>query len=175
MLGDVLDDPRRANTKTFFIELEFGFFPDPFYIPVNQYAMFDIIRFGADLPENYEHIVHLPEKGRRERIAALKSGDILIINQPDSNLLPKEVLERLGQKEDYSFIQMALELEGNKLGYLGLMADGANQYTDEDTRLLRLLREPMSIAMWRWLAARSTGQEEFPRSADYIQIHSETG
>ncbi|MFO7460986.1 MAG: sigma 54-interacting transcriptional regulator [Desulfatiglandales bacterium] len=102
---------------------------------------------GTDLPENYEHIVHLPEKGRRERIAALKSGDILIIKQPDSNLLPKEVLERLGQKEDYSFIQMALELEGNKLGYLGLMADGANQFTDEDTRLLRLLREPISIAM----------------------------
>ncbi len=106
-----------------------------------------VAHVGADLSENYEHIVHLPDKGRRERTAALKSGDIVIINQPDSNLLPKGVLERLGQKEDYSFIQMALELEGSKLGYLGLTADGVNQFTDEHARLLRLLREPMSIAM----------------------------
>jgi transcriptional regulator with GAF, ATPase, and Fis domain len=116
-------------------------------VDVEENTLHFVAHVGADLPENYEHIVHLPEKGRRERTTALKSGDILIINQPDSNLLPNELLERLGQKEDYSFIQMALELEGNKLGYLGLMADGANQYTDEDTRLLRLLREPMSIAM----------------------------
>ena len=106
-----------------------------------------VAHVGADLPENYEHIVHLPDKGRRERTAALRNGDVLIVNQPDSNLLPKEVLERLVQKEDYSFLQMALELEGNKLGYLGLMADGVNRYTGEHARLLRLLREPMSIAM----------------------------
>jgi len=127
------------------------------FIPVNRMGLHRVdleentLQFvahvGADLPENYEHIVYLPDKGRRERTAALKSGDIVIINQPDSTLLPKEVLERLGQKEDYSFIQMALELEGNKLGYLGLMADDVNQYTDEHARLLRLLREPMVIAM----------------------------
>ncbi len=106
-----------------------------------------VAHVGADLAETYEHIVHYPEKGRRERAAALKSGDIVIINQPDANLIPKEVLERLGQKEDYSFIQMALELEGSKLGYVGLMADGPDRYTNEHARLLRLLREPMSIAM----------------------------
>lgn len=106
-----------------------------------------VAHVGADLPENYEHLVHLSEKGRRERTEALKSGDILIINRPDSILLPKEVLERLGQKEDFSFMQLSLELEGSRLGYLGLMADGVNQYTENHARLLRLLREPMSIAM----------------------------
>jgi transcriptional regulator with GAF, ATPase, and Fis domain len=106
-----------------------------------------VAHVGADLPENYEHIVHYPEKGRRERTAALKSGGILVMNRPDPNLLPKEVLERLGQKEDYSFMQMALELEGNRLGYLGLMADGVNQFTDAHARLLRLIREPLAIAM----------------------------
>jgi hypothetical protein len=40
-------------------------------------------------------------------------------NRPVPNLLPKEVLERLGQKEDFSFMQFSLELEGRKLGYLG--------------------------------------------------------
>ena len=116
-------------------------------VDLEENALQLVAHVGADLPENYEHIVHLPNKGRRERAAALKSGDIVIINRTDPNLIPKEVLERLGQKEDYSFIQMALELEGNQLGYLGLMADGADQYTDEHARLLRLLREPMSIAM----------------------------
>ena len=106
-----------------------------------------VAHVGVDLAQTYEHIVHYPEKGRRERAAALESGGIVIINQPDPNLIPKEVLERLGQKEDYSFIQMALELEGNKLGYIGLMADGPDRYTDGHARLLRLLREPMSITM----------------------------
>jgi hydrogenase-4 transcriptional activator len=42
---------------------------------------------------------------------------------------------------------MALKLEGNRIGDLGLMADGLNQYTDEHARLLLLLHEPFAIAM----------------------------
>lgn len=116
-------------------------------VDVDENTLQFVAHVGADLQENYAHIVHLPDKGRHERKAALKSGDILIINQPDSNLLPKEMLERLGQKEDFSFMQLSLELEGSKLGYLGLMADGMHQYTHAHARLLRLLREPMSVAM----------------------------
>ena len=106
-----------------------------------------VAHVGADLSENYEHFVHLPEKGRRERAAALKSKDIRIINQPDPTLLPKELLERLGQNENYSFMHMPLELEGNQIGYLGLMAEDVNQYTEEHARLLGLIREPVAIAM----------------------------
>ena len=107
-----------------------------------------VAHVGADLPENYEHILHLPEKGRRERAAFLKTGEVIrIMNRPDPDVVPKELLERLGQKENFSFIRMTLELEGNQIGSLGIMADGVNQYTDEHARLLRLLREPMSIAM----------------------------
>jgi transcriptional regulator with GAF, ATPase, and Fis domain len=116
-------------------------------VDIEENTLQFVAHVGADLQENYEHLVHLPDKGRRERIAALKSGDSLIINQPDPNLLPKDMLERLGQREDSSFMQLSLELEGKKLGYLGLMTDGVNQYTDEHARLVRLLREPMSIAM----------------------------
>lgn len=128
------------------------------YIPVKRMGL-DIVdpeentlqfvaHVGVDLPEKYEQIVHLPEKGRRERTSALKAGEvILIINKPDPNMLPKELLKRLGQKENYSFMHMALDLEGKQIGYLGLMADGVNQFTDEHARLLRLLREPLTIAM----------------------------
>ena len=44
-------------------------------------------------------------------------------------------------------MNMALKLEGNWIGDLGLVADGLNQYTDEHARLLLLLHEPFAIAM----------------------------
>jgi len=103
---------------------------------------------GADLPENYEHIMHLPERGRRERLAFFKSGEVIrIVNQPDPNKVSPEILGRLGQKGKFSYMGMVLELEGNQIGNLGLVADGVNQYTDERARLLRLIREPLAIAM----------------------------
>lgn len=107
-----------------------------------------VAHVGANLPKELGQMIHLPEKGRSARSAVLKSGDaILIQNQPDPDLLPQELLERLGQNEHYSLIHMALELEGNQIGHLGLIADGVNQYTDAHVRLLRLLREPLAIAM----------------------------
>jgi transcriptional regulator with GAF, ATPase, and Fis domain len=107
-----------------------------------------VAHVGEDLPKEFERMVHLPEKGRGARSAVLKSSDaILVQNQPDPDLLPHELLERLGQNESYSFIHMALELDGNRIGHLGLMADGVNQYTDAHVRLLLLLREPLAIAM----------------------------
>ena len=58
-----------------------------------------VAHVDADLPEKYEQVVHLPEKGRREREAALKARDVIqIINHPDPIMLPKGQLERLGQK-----------------------------------------------------------------------------
>ena len=44
-------------------------------------------------------------------------------------------------------MRMVLELEGNRIGTLGLTADGWDRYTGEHARLLRLLREPAAIAM----------------------------
>jgi transcriptional regulator with GAF, ATPase, and Fis domain len=103
---------------------------------------------GAVLPEGYERILHLPEKGRREGAAFWKSGEVIrIVNQPDPIKVNPEILRRLGLREDISYMSMLLELEGNRIGNFGLVADGVNQYTDEHGRLLRLLREPMSIAM----------------------------
>lgn len=117
-------------------------------VDIEENTLKFLAHVGDDLPEKYEPILHLPEKGRRERAAVLKSGDpIVILNRPDTTLLPKELLARLGQQENYSHMRMTLVLEGNQIGYLGLIAYGVDQYTDEHARLLGLLREPMSIAM----------------------------
>lgn len=128
------------------------------FIPVMQMSLHildfeeNVLRFvalvGADLPEEYERVLHLPEKGRGEAALFWKSGEVIqIVNHPDPIKVHPEILERLGLKDNISYMSMALELEGNRLGSFGLVADGVNQFTDDHARLLRLLREPLTIAM----------------------------
>jgi transcriptional regulator with GAF, ATPase, and Fis domain len=115
-------------------------------------ADLNLVRFvasvGVNLPEGYEQVLPLPEKGRNERAAIFENGEVIqIMNQPDPKLGHKEIQERLGLNSNISVMSMALKLEGNRIGDLGLMADGLNQYTDEHARLLLLLHEPFAIAM----------------------------
>jgi transcriptional regulator with GAF, ATPase, and Fis domain len=114
-------------------------------------AHLNVLRIVASigvLPEGSEQVLHLPEKGRDKRAALWENGDVLqIMNQPDSKLGFQEMQERLGLKSNISVMSMALKLEGNRIGSLGLVADGLNQYDDEHARLLRLLHEPFAIAM----------------------------
>jgi len=78
----------------------------------------------------------------------LEKGEIIhIANQPDPKLGLQEIQERLGLNPNISMMSMALKLEGNRIGSLGLVADGVNQYTDEHARLLLLLHGPFAIAM----------------------------
>jgi transcriptional regulator with GAF, ATPase, and Fis domain len=115
-------------------------------------ADLNLLRFvasvGANLPEGFEGVLPLPEKGRRERAALLKNGEIVrIMNQPDPTLGVTEIRERLGLQPNISVMNMALKLEGSWIGDVALAADGLNQYTDEHARLLQLLHEPFAIAM----------------------------
>ena len=103
---------------------------------------------GTDLPGVSEQVLSLPEQGRNERATLLKKGDeIHIINQPDAEPGFVQSLERLGLNPNMSVMIMVLNLEGNRIGEIALIADGLNQYTDEHAGLLRLLREPFAIAM----------------------------
>jgi hydrogenase-4 transcriptional activator len=128
------------------------------YIPMNRMSLhildadLNVLRFvasvGDDVTEDSERVLPLPEKGRNERAALLKNREVIrIMNQPDSKLGTPEIHERLGLKPNISTMNMALRLEGNWIGDLGLVADGLNQYTDEHARLLLLLHEPLAIAM----------------------------
>jgi transcriptional regulator with GAF, ATPase, and Fis domain len=115
-------------------------------------ADLNVLRFvasvGTNLPEGSEQVLSMPEKGRDERAALLKNREVIqIMNQPDPKLGLKEIQERLGLNSDISVMNMTLKLEGNRIGGLGLVADGLNQYTDEHARLLLLLHEPFAIAM----------------------------
>ena len=95
-------------------------------------ADLNVLRFvasvGGDLPESSERVLPLPEKGRNERAALSKKGEVIrIMNRPDPELGSPEIQERLGLKRDISIMNMALELEGNRIGSLGLFADGLDQ------------------------------------------------
>src|SRR5512139_3834719 len=128
------------------------------FIPVVRMSLhiwdadLNLVRFvasvGANLPEGSEKVLSLPEKGRSERAALLEKGEIIhIANQPDPKLGLQEIQERLGLNPNISMMSMALKLEGNRIGSLGLVADGLNQYTNEHARLLQLLHGPFAIAM----------------------------
>jgi transcriptional regulator with GAF, ATPase, and Fis domain len=117
-------------------------------LDVEQNVLRFVASVGANLPEGPEQVLPLPEKGRNERAALLKNEEVIrIVNQPDPNLGFQEIQERLGFNPDISVMSMALKLEGNRIGSLGVVADGLNQYNDEHARLLLLLHEPFAIAM----------------------------
>jgi transcriptional regulator with GAF, ATPase, and Fis domain len=112
----------------------------------------NVLRFvasvGAGIPEGSEQVLRLPAKGRDERALLWKQAKkVQIFNQPDPKLGFQEIQERLGLNPDISAMSMVLELEGNRIGNLALVADGLNRYTDEHARLLLLLHEPFAIAM----------------------------
>jgi transcriptional regulator with GAF, ATPase, and Fis domain len=128
------------------------------YIPINRMSLhildadLNVLRLvaavGDDVMEDSERVLPLPEKGRNERAALLKNGEVIrIINQPDPKLGFQEIQERLGLNSNVSVISMTLKLEGNSIGELGLLADGLNRYNNEHARLLQLLHEPLAIAM----------------------------
>jgi len=98
--------------------------------------------------EGFGRILPLPEEGRDERASRWASmEEIRIINQPASESHIRKVLQALGRSLDVSLMVMRLELEGNRVGSLSLMASGTEQYTDEHANSLLLLREPFAIAM----------------------------
>jgi len=128
------------------------------YIPMNRMSLSvldvdlnvlrSVISVGDDIIGDSEQVLPLPEKGRSERAALWKNGEVIqIMNQPDPKLGLSEIQERRGLKPNISVMTMILKLEGNRIGNLGLIADGLNQYTDEHARLLLLLNEPFAIAM----------------------------
>lgn len=73
--------------------------------------------------------------------------DIKVINRPAQEPGMKELSLRMGWSLDVSLMIMRLELEGRRIGVLGLRVNGTDRFTDEHARLLLLLHEPFAVAM----------------------------
>ncbi len=128
------------------------------FIPVTHMSLdildfhLNVVRFvalvGAELPEGLRQAYPMPERGRKEMAAFWKEDKIVHIhNQIGPDLISKEFLEGLGLMNNISVITMALELDGNRVGDLALIADGLSRYTEEHARLLLMLHQPLTIAM----------------------------
>ncbi len=141
------------------------------YIPVNMIFLhiydgdMNLLRFiaaaGDDSGEETERIIALPEKGRNSRAALLKTDllqneDVIRVwNQPSVEEGIPEILQRLGHRSETSIMNMLLKLnKGIQIGSLALLADGLNRYTDEHTRLFKLLHRPFAIAISNALELR---------------------
>lgn len=130
--------------KTFIPVTELGLH----ILDFNQNTLRLVAVVGNDLPDDFKQVVLMPEQGREERAAFWKAGNIIqVLNQPDPNFVCRDLLKRAGLKQNVSMLIMVLELEGNRIGSLGLIADGLNQYSEEHVRLLRSLNHPLAMAM----------------------------
>lgn len=128
------------------------------FLPVNRMSLdlldpdLNVLRFIALVAskgeKDFGKIIQLPEDLRNERASRWASAEkIHIVNQPDSNPRIRKGLQALGIGLDVSLMFMRLELEGNRVGALGLMTHGTDQYTDKYAELVLLLHEPFAIAM----------------------------
>ncbi len=79
--------------------------------------------------------------------------DAVVINDPDKDPVAELIMERLNRSEA-SLIHMALETEGRPLCSILIAVKEKNRYSDEDARLVSLLKEPFSVAMSNTLKHR---------------------
>ena len=122
----------------------------------------------ADYPSEqspYSHGIISVPKGSEKHWADewYKLGPIKITNRPEEDPDLREMCRVLGKDLDFSMLQMRLELEGNRVGSLGLFAGGTDRYTEEHGEWIKCLHEPFVIAM-----ANALKYEEVLRLKDML-------
>ncbi|NWF55928.1 MAG: sigma 54-interacting transcriptional regulator [Syntrophaceae bacterium] len=107
---------------------------------------------GATLSEGrkMDRITPLPP-AVRERVSEF-SG-MRAINQPESEPGLQFMLGYYGRPDTSALVQL-LEVGGQKLGALVLLAEGKNRFSEEHARLFSLLKEPFAVALSNTLKHR---------------------
>ena len=75
--------------------------------------------------------------------------EVVMVNRPAELPSVRESLRLMGQdgQYDFSILILRLDLQGRRIGDLGIRVRGTDRYLPEHVELLRLLREPFAIAM----------------------------
>jgi transcriptional regulator with GAF, ATPase, and Fis domain len=75
--------------------------------------------------------------------------EVVMVNRPAELPNVRESLRLMGQdgQYDFSILILRLDLQGRRIGDLGIRVRGTDRYLPEHVELLRLLREPFAIAM----------------------------
>jgi transcriptional regulator with GAF, ATPase, and Fis domain len=90
-----------------------------------------------------DHLTPLP-KEVRTRVEE-KHPHVMIVNRPGLEPLGKTMFQQL-EKPDSSGLVLHLDVEGNRLGAMSLVAEGKDRFSEEHSRLMSLLNEPFAIA-----------------------------
>ena len=88
----------------------------------------------------------------RQRVAA-EPEDAVVIDSEERNPVAREML-RFHGLEGSSILRMRLDTEDGRHGGVVLGARGADRYTEDHARLLRLLEDPFTIALANTLVHR---------------------
>ncbi len=102
---------------------------------------------GTIRDKGFGKTVSLPPDGiefRANKWATMEAVEV--VNRPDTIPAIVEVSRALNI-DLHSRIDMRLELEGNRIGVLVLMADGEDRYTDAHAELMRMVHDPFAVAM----------------------------
>jgi len=118
-------------------------------------AMRTLASATADGGEKVDLLTPLTEQ-TRDRIrqhAATDPEEVVVIDSEERNPVARE-MARFHGIEGSSILRMRLATEGGRFGGIVLTANGADRYTEEHARLLRLLEDPLTIALANTLVHR---------------------
>jgi transcriptional regulator with GAF, ATPase, and Fis domain len=106
-------------------------------------AMHTIAGATASSGRKMDRITPLPQQVRA-RIAEFTG--MSVINRPELEPGFQFMLGYYGRPDTSALVQL-LEVEGQKLGALVVLAEGRNKFSDSHARLFSLLKEPFAIAL----------------------------
>jgi transcriptional regulator with GAF, ATPase, and Fis domain len=100
---------------------------------------------GATLSEGrkMDRITPLPQE---VRVRVEEFTGTSVMNQPELEVGFKFMLGYYGRPDTSALVQL-LEVEGNKLGALVLLAQGRDRFSETHGRLFSLLKEPLAMAL----------------------------
>jgi formate hydrogenlyase transcriptional activator len=123
------------------------------FIPINMMflhlyernlgAMRTIAMATASQAKKLDHLTPLPTEVRTR--VEEKHPHVMLFNEPNLEPLGKTMFQQLG-KPDSSGLVLHLDVEGERLGALSIVAEGKGRFSQEHARLMSLLNEPFVIA-----------------------------
>ncbi|MGB5661390.1 MAG: sigma 54-interacting transcriptional regulator, partial [Thermoanaerobaculia bacterium] len=134
-------------------------------------AMRTLAMATEDRGEEVDLLTAIPEETRiriRERSGDPES-EVVVIDSPERNPVAGEML-RFHGIEGWSILRINLAAEGDHVGGVVLTAEGADRYTEEHARLLRLLKDPFTIAIANTLQHREVLRLRDRLAEDYRQM-----
>ncbi len=150
---------------------------DQMFLQVNEPelgAMRTVATATAEEGRKVELLTPLAEQARDRlrRGAAGPMEEVVVIDSERQNPVARDML-RFHGIQGWSILRMRLMTDDDRFGAVVLTAEGADLYTDDHARLLRLLEEPFTIAFANTLVHREVLQLRDRLADDYRYLHRE--